>query len=111
MRNTRYGDPMKDPDLDMGPLINHASVAKIGAMVDRARADGAEVVTGGKPAQIQGFHYEPTVLTNCRSDMEIMRKEIFGPVLPIQTVNSLDEAIDLANDSDYGLTSSSSRKT
>jgi len=106
MRNTRYGDPMREADLDMGPLINEASVAKIGAMVDRARADGAEVVTGGKPAQIPGFHYEPTVLTNCRSDMEIMRKEIFGPVLPIQAVDSLEEAIDLANDSEYGLTSS-----
>ncbi len=107
MRATRYGDPIKDPNLDMGPLINRASLDKITAMVDRARADGAEVVTGGKPANLgQGFHYEPTVLANCRADMEIMRREIFGPVLPVQAVDNLDEAIELANDSEYGLTSS-----
>ncbi len=107
MQATRYGDPLAERDLDMGPLINRAALIKVSAMVKRARDEGAEVVTGGKQAKVeQGFHYEPTVLVNCRANMEIMRKEVFGPVLPIQTVDSLDEAIHLSNDSDYGLTSS-----
>ena len=54
----------------------------------------------------RGYHYLPTVLVNCRHDMEIMRDEIFGPVLPIQVVDSLEEAVSLGNDSVYGLTSS-----
>jgi lactaldehyde dehydrogenase/glycolaldehyde dehydrogenase len=68
---------------------------------------GAEVLTGGKIADLgTGSHFEPTVLMNCRQDMDIMRKEVFGPVLPINIVENLDEAIERANDSDYGLTSS-----
>jgi len=54
----------------------------------------------------EGFHYEPTLLVHATADMDIMRRETFGPVLPIQAVDSLDEAIALANDSEYGLTSS-----
>jgi lactaldehyde dehydrogenase/glycolaldehyde dehydrogenase len=107
MSATRYGDPIKESGLDMGPLINRASLEKVEKMVARAKADGAQIVTGGKAAQnTTGFHYEPTVIANCRSDMEIVRKEIFGPVLPVQAVDSLDEAVALANDSEYGLTSS-----
>jgi len=107
MRNTRYGDPLANAELDMGPLINKGSLEKTEAMVDRARNEGARVVIGGGRAEVpRGYHYQPTVLTNCRSDMEIMRKEIFAPVLPIQAVDGVDEAIALANDSEYGLTSS-----
>ncbi len=107
MKGTRYGDPLAEPNLHMGPLVNRAGLEKVSAMVDLARASGAEVATGGKPASVgRGHHYEPTVLVNCRADMEVMRKEVFGPVLPIQIVDSLDEAIALSNDSDYGLTSS-----
>jgi lactaldehyde dehydrogenase/glycolaldehyde dehydrogenase len=107
MRATRYGDPLAESDLHMGPLVNRIGLEKVAAMVNRAREDGANVVTGGKAASLgSGFHYEPTVIVSCRADMEIMRKEIFGPVLPIQVVDSLDEAIALANDSEYGLTSS-----
>lgn len=107
MSATRYGDPIKDQGIDMGPLINRASLEKVDRMVERAKSEGAQVVTGGKPAEnTRGFHYQPTVLANCRSDMEIVKKEIFGPVLPVQAVDSLDEAIALANDSEYGLTSS-----
>ncbi|NML48721.1 aldehyde dehydrogenase [Ramlibacter sp. G-1-2-2] len=107
MQATRFGDPIAQPDVDMGPLVNEAGLDKVSGMVDRARAQGATVVTGGSRADVrQGFHYLPTVLANCSSDMEVMRDEIFGPVLPIQVVDSLDEAIALANASDYGLTSS-----
>ena len=104
---TRYGDPSEIAELDMGPLINKAGLDKVSAAVDRARAEGATVVTGGAPADLgAGIHYQPTLITGATADMDIMRRETFGPVLPIQIVDSLDEAIALANDSDYGLTSS-----
>ncbi|GHC25150.1 aldehyde dehydrogenase [Kushneria pakistanensis] len=107
MADTRYGDPSEQPDIEMGPLINQQGLDKVAAMVRRAIDEGAELVTGGDVADLgAGFHYQPTVLSGCREDMEIMRHEIFGPVLPIQIVEDLDEAIRLANDSDYGLTSS-----
>lgn len=104
---TRYGDPSAIEDLDMGPLINETSLERVDAVVVRAQEQGATVVTGGAKADLgQGYHYQPTVLTGARNDMEIMRNETFGPVLPVQAVEDLDEAIALANDSDYGLTSS-----
>ncbi|VXC44023.1 aldehyde dehydrogenase [Pseudomonas sp. 8O] len=107
MAVTRYGDPSAHADLDMGPLINQAGLDKVAQMVRTAVGQGAQVITGGAVADLgQGFHYQPTVLAGCASDMEIMRKEIFGPVLPIQIVDDLDEAILRANDSEYGLTSS-----
>jgi lactaldehyde dehydrogenase/glycolaldehyde dehydrogenase len=107
MSETRYGDPLADPSVEMGPLINQAGLDKVAERVRTAVSQGATVVSGGKVAdRPQGFHYEPTVLAGCREDMTIMREEIFGPVLPIQIVDSLDEAIALANNSEYGLTSS-----
>ncbi len=105
--DTRYGDPSERDDLHMGPLVNQAGLDKVAAAVEQAKRDGATVVTGGKPAELgKGFHYEPTLIVDARADMDIMRKETFGPVLPVQVVESLDEAIALANDSEYGLTSS-----
>jgi lactaldehyde dehydrogenase/glycolaldehyde dehydrogenase len=107
MASTRYGDPSTEQDLHMGPLVNQIGRDKVAEMVERARSAGAQIVMGGKIADREkGWHYEPTVITGCTADMEIMRKEIFGPVLPIQVVDTLDEAIELSNDSEYGLTSS-----
>lgn len=107
MAATRFGDPNVQADLDMGPLVNQIGLDKVAQMVRTAAGQGAQVITGGAVADLgKGFHYQPTVLAGCKGDMEIMRKEIFGPVLPIQVVDDLDEAIALANDSDYGLTSS-----
>lgn len=104
---TRYGDPSVEEDLHMGPLVNQAGLDKVAKAVDIAREQGATVVIGGKVAdRPSGFHYEPTLITGATADMDIMRKETFGPVLPVQIVDSLDEAIALSNDSDYGLTSS-----
>ena len=103
----RLGDPFDDPAPDMCSQINAEQLAKIEGMVRRARADGAEAVTGGAPADRKtGYFYMPTLLRNCRQDMEIVRKEIFGPVLPMLTFRDFDEAIALANDCEYGLTSS-----
>jgi lactaldehyde dehydrogenase / glycolaldehyde dehydrogenase len=106
MKATTYGDPMADRDVAMGPLINKAGRDKISVLVDKAKADGAEVLTGGQIADRKGWHFEPTVLANCTSDMAVMRDEVFGPVIPVQAIDSLDEGIALANDSEYGLTSS-----
>lgn len=107
MAATRYGDPIARPDVEMGPLINQKGLDSVQAKVRQAIADGAQLVTGGQAADLgAGFHFQPTVLAGCHAGMEIMRKEIFGPVLPIQVVEDLDEAIALANDCEYGLTSS-----
>jgi lactaldehyde dehydrogenase / glycolaldehyde dehydrogenase len=106
MSETQYGNPLTDSGLHMGPLMNQAGLDKVAALVESAKALGAQVRTGGRVADRAGFHYEPTVLVGCSDDMDVMTKEIFGPVLPIRVVDGLDEALALANDSDYGLTSS-----
>lgn len=104
---TRYGDPSVLEDLHMGPLVSQAGLEKVARAVDLAREQGAQVIIGGKAADLgQGFHYEPTLITGATEKMDIMQRETFGPVLPIQVVDGLDEAIALANDSEYGLTSS-----
>lgn len=107
MQSTRYGDPLQERDLDMGPLINRRQLEKVQAMVDGAVKEGAELLTGGHPADLpKGHFYQPTVLGGVKQAMEIVRKETFGPVVPIVTFEDLDQAIEWANDSEYGLTSS-----
>lgn len=106
MAETQYGNPLTDNGLHMGPLMNQAGLDKVAALVEAAKQAGAQVRTGGRVADRPGFHYEPTVLFGCKDEMDVMTKEIFGPVLPIRVVDGLDEALALANDSDYGLTSS-----
>jgi lactaldehyde dehydrogenase/glycolaldehyde dehydrogenase len=107
MKATSFGDPLGNAPVDMGPLINRAAVEKVSGMVDRAVKAGAELLIGGHADNRNGGNYfEPTVLLNCKQEMEIMQAEIFGPVAPISTFGDLDEAITKANDSSYGLTSS-----
>ena len=107
MKEVKYGDPFADPAPAMSSQIDKAQQEKIDEMVIRAKAEGAEVLTGGKKADTPtGYFYEPTVLVNCRQDMEIVRKEIFGPAIPVLPFSEYEEAIALANDCEYGLTSS-----
>ncbi len=108
MAGSRFGNPLEDPSVDYGPMINRQGFEKVDTMVKGAVTEGAEVVTGGArgDAEGDGFFYQPTVLAGCKQEMEIVRKEIFGPVAPVVKVGDLDEAIAYANDSDYGLTSS-----
>jgi len=107
MKEVKYGDPFADPVPAMSSQIDKAQQEKIDEMVVRAVAEGAEVLAGGKKAEMPtGYFYEPTVLVNCRQDMEIVRKEIFGPVIPVLPFTEYEEAIALANDCEYGLTSS-----
>ena len=107
MKEARFGDPLADGSVDYGPLINEDSFQKVETLVSGAVEAGASLVTGGHRGEGDGgFFYEPTVLTDCRQEMDIVHDEIFGPVVPVVTFDDLDEAISYANDSDYGLTSS-----
>lgn len=100
------GDPAEQSDIDMGPLISSAARDRVEQKVAEAVAAGASVVLGGRRAGEKGFFFQPTLLTGVRQEMPIMQEEIFGPVLPVMSFKTLDEAIALANDCQYGLTSS-----
>jgi betaine-aldehyde dehydrogenase len=104
VKTLRLG-PGLEPATDIGPLIGDRYRKKVEEHVEEARANGARVLTGGRrPPQFErGFFYEPTVLTNVDHARRIMREETFGPTIPIMTYGSFDEAIELANDCDYGL--------
>jgi acyl-CoA reductase-like NAD-dependent aldehyde dehydrogenase len=104
-RALRTGDPARS-DTDVGPLTLERQRRLVEDHVADAVAHGARVETGGELPAGPGFFYPPTVLTNVTHAMRVMREETFGPVLPIMTVASLDEAIQLANQSEYGLTAS-----
>jgi lactaldehyde dehydrogenase/glycolaldehyde dehydrogenase len=107
MKATKFGNPLVDSAAEYGPLINEAGYKKVDGLVQRAVAAGATAVTGGKRGTGEGgYYYEPTVLAGCKQEMEIVRREIFGPVIPVVRFDDLEEAIAFANDSDYGLTSS-----
>ncbi|WP_336511491.1 aldehyde dehydrogenase [Alteribacter salitolerans] len=106
MRDLSFGDPLKE-GMDFGPLVSKEQLEDVEEAVEKAKKDGADVLIGGKRADIEkGFFFEPTVISGAKQEMDIMRSEIFGPVLPIAVFGDLDEAIELANDSDYGLSSS-----
>jgi succinate-semialdehyde dehydrogenase/glutarate-semialdehyde dehydrogenase len=99
----------EDPDTEVGPLIRERQLNIVEEHVSEAAAAGAAVLTGGRrvnPAGLNGFYYEPTVLSGVHHGMRIMREETFGPVLPIMTVSDEAEAVRLANDSHFGLSAS-----
>ena len=98
------GDPAADSTA-MGPLIRESQRTKVEAMIDRARRDGAQIAYGGgRPAHLdRGYFVEPTLLVDVHNSMEIARQEVFGPVGVIISFDDEDDAIRIANDSDYGL--------
>ncbi len=101
----KVGDP-SEYDTEIGPMVSKDQYDLVRELVDDAVANGAELRCGG-PVEVDGFpegnFIAPVVLTNVNHDMRIMNEEIFGPVLPIVTVESEQEAVDLANDSEFGL--------
>jgi acyl-CoA reductase-like NAD-dependent aldehyde dehydrogenase len=101
----RTGNPAT-AEVEVGPMTLARQRGIVEAHVADAVARGARVLTGGAPLVGPGFFYPPTVLAGVDQAMAIMREETFGPVLPVMAVDSLDEAIRLANDSPYGLTAS-----
>jgi acyl-CoA reductase-like NAD-dependent aldehyde dehydrogenase len=96
------GDPI-DPNTRIGPLANRQQLEKLDGQVKDAVAKGAKIECGGKRSGTKGYFYEPTVLTGVKKNMRVMKEEVFGPVIPIIRVRNEEEAIKLANDSDFGL--------
>lgn len=93
-----------DETVQIGPVINQASMEKVARHVEDALSKGASLVTGGAPlADAKGNFYAPTVLCNVTSEMIVMHEETFGPIAPIQKVETVEEAIAFANDTPYGL--------
>jgi succinate-semialdehyde dehydrogenase/glutarate-semialdehyde dehydrogenase len=100
----KVGDGFKDGTV-IGPLIDSKAVAKVEEHVEDALAKGARVVTGGKRSGLGGSFFEPTVLADTTPDMKIFREETFGPVAPIFRFKTEEEAIRMANDTEFGLAS------
>ncbi|WP_028784500.1 NAD-dependent succinate-semialdehyde dehydrogenase [Thalassobacillus devorans] len=100
----RLGDGLAD-EVDMGPLINEGATEKVHEQVKDAIAKGAEIACGGNiwEGTNRGHYYLPTILSDVRNDMLVMKEETFGPILPLQSFTSEEEAITAANDSEYGL--------
>lgn len=100
------GDPM-DPATGMGPMSTGSHCSKVLGYIESAVAEGARIVCGGKRAQVSGceggFFVEPTVISDVTNDMKVAREEIFGPVISVIKYRTTEEAIAIANDSDYGL--------
>jgi lactaldehyde dehydrogenase/glycolaldehyde dehydrogenase len=104
MRERQWGDRSRDHDL-MGPLIHDNARLHIHQMVQRAIDDGAVLECGGAIPSGKGFFYPPTLLTGCRQSMEIVQEETFGPVLAVVVYRTLDEALAMTNDHQFGLAS------
>ena len=101
------GDPRNDPD--MGPQVSAAELETTESAVEAAVTQGATLRTGGSPPEgdqfERGYWFQPTVLTDVTQDMDVIQEEVFGPVTPVVEVDSMDQAIEYANQSKYGLSS------
>lgn len=104
----KVGNASEDEGIDMSSQINQTQLTKIHDMVEKAIKEGGRLLIGGRRNKqfSKGYYYEPTVIVDVDQKSEIMQREIFGPVLPVMKVASFEEALQLANDSEYGLTSS-----
>lgn len=106
-RNTRVGDGL-NPETQMGPAASKAELEKDLSYVNIGKSEGAKIIAGGRrsesPETRIGYFIEPTIFDSVSPDMRIAREEIFGPVLSVIEARSLDQAVELANNSDYGLT-------
>lgn len=106
VRNIKLGNGF-DADTEMGPLISPEHLAKVEGYIASGIEQGAALLTGGKrvqePSLAEGLFLEPTVFANCRADMRIVQEEVFGPVLTVERFTTEEEAVQLANDTVYGL--------
>jgi acyl-CoA reductase-like NAD-dependent aldehyde dehydrogenase len=96
------GDPL-DSKTTVGPLVRDNQRQALAKQVEDARIKGGNVLIGGKPVKGEGFFYEPTIISNVNHEMEVLKEEVFGPAAPIIVVNSEEEAIMEANNSEFGL--------
>jgi phenylacetaldehyde dehydrogenase len=101
-KSIKLGDGM-DPDTQMGPLVSDEQLQRVTGFLDSGRQEGATALTGGHRSGNRGYFVEPTVLTDSRPDMRVVREEIFGPVVVAAPFQSLDDIAKAANDSPYGL--------
>ncbi len=99
------GDP-NDPDVEMGPLVSATQLDRVAGYVDRAVAEGARLVSGGKRVDRAGYYYEPSLIAGADQKSEIIQREVFGPVLTVQDAGDEADALARANDVDYGLAAS-----
>lgn len=90
----------------IGPLISEEHLSRVDGCIRQGVAEGAELVTGGRRVDGDGYFYEPTVFSGVRDEMSLAREEIFGPVIPVLTYDDPDELVDRANDTEYGLAAS-----
>ncbi len=108
LKTVKIGDPLQE-DTDFGPLVFPEQVIKLEEVIADAVSKGAKIEIGGKRPQGQqyanGNYFEPTILTNVTSDMRVMKEEVFGPVLPILPFDTEEQAIEMANNTEYGLSS------
>jgi succinate-semialdehyde dehydrogenase / glutarate-semialdehyde dehydrogenase len=105
VESKQVGDPL-DKKTEIGSLVAKRQLILLQEQVEDALEKGSKVITGGKsPQTLKGSFFEPTLLTNITKDMRVWNEEVFGPVLPIMKFKTEEEAIDLANDTVYGLTS------
>ncbi|HXW45450.1 MAG TPA: aldehyde dehydrogenase family protein, partial [Streptosporangiaceae bacterium] len=95
--------PGLDPSTQMGPLVSDEQFRRVTGFLESGRTEGATALTGGGRFGDRGYFVEPTVLTNTRPDMKVVREEIFGPVVVAEKFSSLDEIAAAANDTPYGL--------
>ena len=102
----KVGDPAVVKDADMGPLVEKRALDSVTAKVENAIKQGAKVLCGAHRIGDKGYFYAPTVLDCCTQDMDIIHEETFGPVLPLVEFDGIDQAIEWANDTEYGLASS-----
>ncbi len=103
VRRIRVGDPL-DPDTELGPLIHKEHFDKVCGYFDVARSEGATIAAGGGRIGDKGYFVEPTLFTDASNSMRVSREEIFGPVLTAIRFKTEEEALQIANDTEYGLT-------
>ncbi|WP_171170047.1 5-carboxymethyl-2-hydroxymuconate semialdehyde dehydrogenase [Ruegeria sp. HKCCA0370] len=103
VNNIKVGHPL-DPDTEIGPLVTEEHYTKVTSYFDIAKEDGATVAAGGVTVGDAGYFVRPTLFTNATNQMRIAREEIFGPVLTSIPFSTEDEALEIANDTPYGLT-------
>ena len=106
MSAVKVWDPCKDDSVDMWPLVEKRALESVTEKVERAISQGAKLLCGWHRVWDKWYFYAATVLDNCTQDMDIIHEETFGPVIPLVEFDTVDEAIEYANDCDYGLASS-----
>ncbi len=106
IQNIKMGNGL-DPETDIGPMVSKKAQDKTAEYCEIGKQEGAKLLSGGQiPPKLKGWFFEPTLFTDCTRDMRISSEEIFGPVVSMLSIRSLNEAIDIANSVDYGLSSS-----